>query len=209
MANKRILLEPERFYHIYNHAVNQNNLFLEQKDYHLFLARLKKYVCPIGEIYAYCLMPNHYHILLKMKEFSILQDFFELENETIQKSDFHISDNLTHQIGTFQNSYTKIINEKYNRKGALFMQSFKRKLVEKEPYLYKLVHYIHFNPVHHNFTKDINLWQNSSYFDILEKKNSIVDFEKTINLFANIEDFKQFHSQKPDEKLVLLMEDFG
>lgn len=209
MANNRIPLEPEKFYHIYNHAVHQNNLFLEQKDYHLFLARLQKYLCPISEIYSYCLMPNHYHILLKIKDFDTLKIFFILDNKKIQASDFNISDNITHQIGSFQNSYTKRINKKYNRKGALFIQSFRRKVVKKEAYLYKLVHYIHFNPVHHHFIKDFSLWTYSSYQEILKNSNYIVDVEKAINLFANIEDFKQFHSQKPDEKLVLLMEDFG
>jgi REP element-mobilizing transposase RayT len=208
MANDRILLDTEQFYHIYNHAVHQNNLFLDEKDYHLFLARLKKYVCPISDIYAYCLMPNHYHILVKIKEFATLQDFFNLKNEIIQKNDFHISDNLTHQIGSFQNSYTKLINKKYKRKGTLFMQSFRRKLVEREAYLYKLVHYIHFNPVHHNFTNDINSWNYSSYLEILENKNNIVNAEKTMSLFVNKEDFTNFHYQKPDVRLISLMEDF-
>lgn len=208
MANNRILLEPERFYHVYNHAVHQNNLFSEAKDYHFFLARLNKYFSPISEIYAYCLMPNHYHILLKIKEFEILKEYFGLKNEEIQKSDFHISDNLTHQIGSFQNSYTKIINQKYKRKGALFIQSFRRKVVEKEAYLYKLVHYIHFNPVHHHFVDNIDLWNYSSYSEILKNENQIINIENVINLFTNKQDFFQFHTQKPDEKLVSLMEDF-
>jgi|GEM_PF-4488138 len=76
LANKRIPLESNRFYHIYNHAVHLNNLFSEAKDYALFLMRLEEYILPIADIYAYCLMPNHYHLLLQIKDFETLKTFF-------------------------------------------------------------------------------------------------------------------------------------
>ncbi|TAE09529.1 MAG: transposase [Bacteroidetes bacterium] len=170
--------------------------------------RLEDYILPIADVYAYCLMPNHYHLLLQIKSFETLTNLFNLKQEEIQAPDFHISDNLTHQIGSFQNSYTKIINARKSRKGALFMQSFGRKLVTKEAYLYKLVHYIHYNPVHHGFVGELEDWEYSSYNHILAGKDIIINSRQVIDLFGSVEKYHSFHQQTPDERLIYFMENF-
>ena len=61
-------LLPDYFYHIYNHANGDDNLFREQENYRFFLQQYAKYINPIADTYAYCLMPNHFHLLVKIKE---------------------------------------------------------------------------------------------------------------------------------------------
>ena len=61
-------MQPEIFYHIYNHANGSENLFRVEDNYRFFLERWGKYVEPVANTYAYCLMPNHFHALIKVKE---------------------------------------------------------------------------------------------------------------------------------------------
>lgn len=57
----------EKYYHIYNHANGDENLFREQKNYEYFLKKYKQHISPIAETIAWCLMPNHFHLLVKIK----------------------------------------------------------------------------------------------------------------------------------------------
>ena len=57
----------EKYYHIYNHANGNENLFREQKNYEYFLEKYKQHINPIAETIAWCLMPNHFHLLVKIK----------------------------------------------------------------------------------------------------------------------------------------------
>ena len=68
MALNNIELKQGYFYHIYNRGINSCNLFEEEKDYLKFLSLLGKYVEPVAEIFSYVLMPNHFHILIYVKE---------------------------------------------------------------------------------------------------------------------------------------------
>jgi hypothetical protein len=63
-------LNPGQFYHIYNHGVGGRNLFGEPENYEYFLGLYDKYISPIAEPYAWCLMPNHFHLLVRINVFS-------------------------------------------------------------------------------------------------------------------------------------------
>ena len=93
---KRELFEYGGYYHVYNRGNNGENLFLEERNYLYFLNLMKKYLHPIAEIYAYCLMNNHFHIILKIKERDELRNMAE--------------DKLHLPFSNFFNSYAKAIN---------------------------------------------------------------------------------------------------
>ncbi len=59
-------MESDKFYHIFNHANGRENLFEEDENYRYFLQQCEKYISPIAETYAYCLMPNHIHFLIRI-----------------------------------------------------------------------------------------------------------------------------------------------
>jgi len=126
-------------YHIYSHANGKDLLFVEDSNYQNFLDRLSKYISPVAEIYAYCLMPNHFHLLVRFKD---------LENNKVANEHQY----LMKPFSNFLNSYAKAYNKRYNRRGALFLDFLKRKRVQDEKYLLKLLHYIHNNPVHHGLS---------------------------------------------------------
>lgn len=70
---KMVPLEPGRFYHVYTRGNNRENLFFEEKNYDYFLQLYKKYISPFADTYAYCLLRNHFHFLIKVKEVATVQ----------------------------------------------------------------------------------------------------------------------------------------
>lgn len=71
---KQDFLEKGYFYHIYNRGNNKENLFLEEDNYVYFLNLISKYLLPVSDTYSYCLLKNHFHILLKIKEETGISD---------------------------------------------------------------------------------------------------------------------------------------
>jgi putative transposase len=69
-----ISFEAEKVYHVYTHANGNENLFLESKNYSYFLKKYVVYLHPVAETYAYCLMPNHLHLMVRVRrEEEVLQ----------------------------------------------------------------------------------------------------------------------------------------
>lgn len=60
-------IETDRFYHIYNLGINGENIFKTDRNYLFFLSKLSEFLIPVCDVYAYCLMPNHFHLLVKIK----------------------------------------------------------------------------------------------------------------------------------------------
>ena len=77
MANHRVPFELDTIYHVYNHGNGEDLIFREVENYRFFLKRFKTYINPIAKIYAYCLMPNHFHFLLKIRSEAELCNHFE------------------------------------------------------------------------------------------------------------------------------------
>ncbi|AZA62351.1 transposase [Chryseobacterium indoltheticum] len=168
-------------YHIYTHANGKDLIFREDENYKYFLSKILKYILPIAEIYAYCLMPNHFHLLIRFK------DSNQILNEDEHKY-------LMKQFSNLLNGYAKAYNKKYNRKGSLFLDFLKRKKVGDEKYLIKLLHYIHNNPVNHRFVEDINDWKYSSYHSYINlAKESKLERKEMMQYFDTIKDFVEYH----------------
>ncbi|HLW40870.1 MAG TPA: hypothetical protein VKY82_00710 [Flavobacterium sp.] len=198
----------EKYYHIYNHANGNENLFREQKNYEYFLEKYKQHINPIAETIAWCLMPNHFHLLVKIKteeeivstSFQAFPKFGTLEKleksrkleklkklETLEaKSNF-----LSKQFANFFSSYTQSFNKVYGRRGSLFLKNFKRKEILDENYLRNLILYIHLNPLKHGFTNDILDWKWNSY-----QSFPVVHKEMFRMLFADEENYEYMHRGK-------------
>ena len=68
MSNPKDILEPGFSYHIYNHANGNDKLFREKRNYGFFLDKFEKWILPVCEPYSWCLMPNHFHFVVRIKE---------------------------------------------------------------------------------------------------------------------------------------------
>ena len=141
---------PDQYYHIYNCGVNYQKIFFTPANWHFFLLRLRKYfTSEHADIISYCLMPNHYHLLIHAKS-----------------TDF--SARVMQPLGT---SYTKAINKQQNRIGSLFQGPFQAKLILQDSYLLQLSRYIHLNPVIAGFVSQPEDWDYSSYREYTGYRN--------------------------------------
>jgi len=114
-----------KFYHVYNHGVGGQNLFRESDNFEYFLIKYDQYISPIAETYAWVLMPNHFHLLVKIKDKADIAN----DDRKDSKTPLHLKPPHQHFSNLF-NAYTKAFNKRYNLRGALFERPFKRKLVD-------------------------------------------------------------------------------
>ena len=183
------ILEANNYYHIFNQGNNGENIFIEEINYSYFLKLLKKYILPIADVFSYCLLKNHFHLLVRIKDIQ--------EGKLISKA-----------FSNFFNAYSKSINKKYNRSGSLFRDRFKRIKVKEEDYFKRLIVYINLNPVHHQFVSIIEEYKHSSYISLLSEKETLLKREEVILLFESRENLKYHLTQKKlelDEKMSALI----
>jgi len=175
MRKKKIKLQPEKIYHVYNHAISSDLLFRCDENYNFFLKKYIQFINPIADTFAYCLMPNHFHLSIRIKKLEDLYIFFISENKLPKTTVLNdeiigtIENLVSKQFGNFFNSYSKSYNKMYKRKGKLFLEDFERKLIDTDEYYKTIIHYIHFNPVYHGFVKDMRDWKYSSFESFFRK----------------------------------------
>jgi REP element-mobilizing transposase RayT len=182
-------MQSAKFYHIYNHANGNENLFRKDENYLFFLKKFSLYINPVADTYAYCLMPNHFHFLIRVKEAMELEATFG-KFKTFQKLELKVSKQFSNLFSCYTQSYNKV----YSRKGSLFMPNFKKKEITSDDYLTSVIHYIHNNPIHHGFTSTINEWPYTSYHAMLLTKNTALKREEVLSWFGGTKRFTEFHS---------------
>lgn len=181
------------YYHIYNRGINSCNIFKENENYEYFLRLYDQYISPVAETYAWVLMPNHFHFLVRIKgENEILPDLTGSQNLSglmkLKPPHQHFS-NLF-------NAYTKAVNKRFFRHGALFERPFQRKMINNAYHLKQVVLYIHHNPVHHNFCELATDYPWSSYLTCISVKPTKLHRKPVIGWFDNVANFKFQHNQK-------------
>ena len=194
MQKKEPRFEPGNFYHVYSHGNAEDNIYREEENYCYFLKRYAHYITPVARTFAFCLMPNHFHFLVQIREAEELSPFFESKG----KKGKDLSILISRQFSNLLNAYTKAFNKKYNRRGKLFLKSLKRKPVKNEKYFLRLIWYIHSNPVLHGFVEEIQQWPHSSYQIILSQKKTKIEREELLRRFRNRINFRAFHEKAID-----------
>jgi REP element-mobilizing transposase RayT len=205
MAEILISLETDKFYHIYNHAISKENFFESDADYNWFLEKLRKYVVPLCEVYAFCLMPNHFHFVLRIKNEKEVKNVLNERNigrmsieEKMQKDEGYLANAVSQQFGNLFNAYAKYFNYVHQRKGTLFTRAFRRKWIESEDYLKQLICYMHQNPVQAGYVMKPTAWKYSSYNAIVSLRDTLVMRKEVIEYFDTVENFIFCNSRNVD-----------
>jgi putative transposase len=194
MSKYHIALEPGKFYHIYNHAVGDEKLFRSDNNFQFFLRKYLLHTELYCDTYAYALMPNHFHFVIKTKPLENIIANYELVKQKKPDGDLAvISDFLMERFSNWLNSYTKAYNKVLGRKGSLFIDYMKRIEITSNQYLLNVINYIHFNAVHHGFCKNPSDWNWVSLHAYLLNKNTKVKKQEGLILFDGIENFKLQH----------------
>lgn len=174
-------LQNNFHYHFYNRGNNKELIFKEEENYTHFLKLMTVHLSQVANFYSYCLLPNHFHFVLQIKDSEYIIPKYR--------------DNIHQPFSNFFNAYTKAFNKKYNRTGSLFQKHPKRKLIKDENYLQNLILYVNTNPSHHDIA-DFKKYKFSSYSSLISSKHTLLMREETINLFDNLENFKDAHNIK-------------
>jgi putative transposase len=198
-------LEAATMYHIYNRGINSGKIFSDEKNYYYFLKLYSKYISLVADTYAYCLLGNHFHFLIKTREeFEIKNEFKHIQNRrrSIDKNDasYHISN----QFSKFFNSYSQAYNKMYKRTGALIESPFRRKEVYDDQYFSEMVYYIHANPSKHRICNNFTKYQYSSYNAYIFDGESFLKKEAILNWFGSKEEFINYHLVGTSGRKVLI-----
>ena len=192
------------YYHVYNHANGNENLFKEIKNYIFFLEKASLHILPFVKLHAYCLLPNHFHFLVYVKEFEEIKSLplFKLfQNLPIEETQLLIEKKISKSFSNLFSSYAQSFNVMYRRKGSLFMPNMKADVIEDNNGICKVVHYIHTNPVHHGFVKRLEDWKFSSYNSYLSDHITKLSKKEIIEIFGSRKYFIEYHQQPIELKL--------
>jgi len=152
---------------------------------------------PVAETFAFCLMRNHFHLLVRIKD----------EHSHKKPVD---GENISQKFGNFLNAYAKAINKAYGRMGSLFQHPFGRIPVNSDAYFTCLVAYIHLNPQKHGFVPDFRKWPYSSYYDFLKAKPTRLMKNEVLEWFGGTAGFEEFHrNTEIDGSIKNLIEEDG
>ena len=200
------MLQFSTYYHIFNHANGDDNLFREEKNYSFFLNKYHQYIDPIADTVAWCLMPNHFHLLKKIKNkdalLQTIPKFKTLESLRAEEKEKTLSNLLSKQFSNFFSSYSQAFNKVYKRRGSLFIKNFKRKEVTSDEYMRMLILYIHLNPVKHGFVSIRENWQWTSFNEFLHNQPDLLN-----RLFGNAETYiSQHHARQREFKEYQILE---
>jgi putative transposase len=185
------------FYHIYNRGNNREDLFREERNYRYFLRLYAYHVHPIADTFAYCLLKNHFHFLVRIRD-NETSRVLNTHEDGINTSDLKPSKSFSNLF----NAYTKAVNKAYGRTGSLFEERFGRIEVAKEVYFANLIFYIHFNPQKHGFVDDFREWPWSSYHALTGIDATKINRTDVLDWFGGKEQFDEFHQGMVDEKIV-------
>ncbi len=196
--------QEDGYYHIFNRGIEKRPIFLDEQDYQIFLYYMHVYLLPLEKVLlkypdlplrlysknlnkkvalvAYCLMPNHFHLLLQQKEIDGASKFLK----------------------QLMNAYTAYFNKKYLRTGGLVQGRFKAVLIDSDEQLLHVSRYIHLNPLIANLVTDLVLYKWSSYpAYINERRGELCRTDIILADFSHGSSYQQFVADEVDYGRIL------
>lgn len=200
-----IKMEEDCFYHIYNQGNNKEKIFSSVKDKETFKKHLYEYIQPFADIICFCLMDNHFHLLIHVKKWNEMKkhlDEFDGLPEFVAKIDSDDTSILAGAVVSemfrrFFMRYALKYNFAVDRTGSLFRKRFRRKKITSLKYLRNLILYIHQNPSNHGVVKDFRKYPWSSYAKMYEadvvsdlRNRRVFDI---FDIFGDKENYEKIH----------------
>lgn len=163
---------PGNIYHIYNRGINREKIFYSDRNYLFFINQMCKYLSRHCECYAFCLMPNHFHLLLKIEDDQFISKTFQ----------------------PLMVSYSKAINSEQGRIGPLFQGRFQGNLIEDKIQFLDCLKYVHLNPVQAGLVRSPIEWAHSSYRQYLNARSlTFIHTSVVLEYFEDIQEFRDFN----------------
>jgi len=149
-------------YHVYNRS--NEILFYNRDNYLFFLRKIRDHLLPYADVLSYCLMPNHFHLILTVNEEGVKY------SEKKKREDMQL---LSQSLGTVLSSYTQALNRQIGRRGNLFAHKTKAKILNdaKDDYALNCFMYVHQNPKLAKLVERLEDWEFSSFPDYIGRRN--------------------------------------
>ncbi len=187
------------YYHIFNRGANKQNVFFNSENYVFFLKLLDKYLKDYVHVLAYCLLPNHFHLIIQVKEELI-------ENDQIIVNEIEVGKLVVQKIRSMFIAYSMAINIQEKRIGSLFESKYKRLEIEDEDYLRYVIFYTHYNPEKHGIDDDFRTYRFSSYRALISDKKTNLRRDLVYGIFGDKCDFLNYHEFLHEEKESVILE---
>jgi putative transposase len=193
-------------FHVYNRTNNKEPLFASDENRLYFLKQYAKYLEPFVDTFCWCLLPNHFHFLIRVKSSATIKQHLESINRQLLKPDekkYLSGDAATEELIELQwkrffTSYAMAFNKQQGRKGNLFNRPFKRVEVNKDSHFTQAVIYIHANVLKHKLCKDFTLYRWSSWKSLISNKPTLLCREQVLDWFGGLSRFIEIHKSQSE-----------
>jgi REP element-mobilizing transposase RayT len=203
MSKARPPFQSCGFYHVFNRGNNRESIFKDERNYTYFLKLYALHVSPHVNTFAYCLLRNHFHLLIQVK------DMMPREMQAKPQGDRSI-DIVKRAFASWFQAYAMAFNKANKRTGKLFEEHFAYLPVTSDSYFVHLVRYIHCNPQKHGFVANFRDWPWSSYGTLTSVSATKLARKQVHEWFDGAQNFQKRHDEAVDERSIeaCLIEDF-
>lgn len=195
-----------RIYHVFNRTNNKERLFISDDNRNYFLRKYDEYLGPYTETFSWCLLPNHFHLLLRVKPLESIVTYLKQKNRddyTLTEKEFlneetGLSELIERAFKNMFQSYSLAFNKQHSRKGNLFCKPFRRVEINKDNQFTQAIIYIHANPQKHSIIKDFREYKWSSYDILMAQTPTRLLREEIIEWFGNKDMFEKTHLRQTE-----------
>ncbi len=184
---------PGKYYHIFNRGSNRKPIFYSRDNYDYFLKLIDKFLSDHIDILAYCLLLNHFHLIMRT-------------TDSIESNDQNYRKRITSLFKSLFVTYAMAINKQEGFIGNLFDPKFKRLEITDDDYLRYLIFYTHYNPEKYHLSSDYKEYFYSSYNALISNSKTKVNRELVMDIFDGLESFLNYHKVIHQEKIGLILE---
>jgi putative transposase len=198
---------PNNYYHIVFKAVDEIRLFKQARDHNIFLERFNFFTADFIDTWAYCMLNNHVHFIVKVKsKEEIIKNVLAIVDEkrtlsmqkflTNSNEEIFLDEMIERQMNRFMVSYVNLYKRNYNHHGGMFQSPFKRLAIHDESYLQQAIIYVHANTVKHNLPYNFKDYECCSYKKIVSSNETDVTYKAVIEFFGGKEKFELLHEEQ-------------
>ncbi|MEM6336713.1 MAG: hypothetical protein AAF752_09100 [Bacteroidota bacterium] len=196
MAERQVPFLPGRSYHVFNRGNNRDLIFYCRENYRFFLERYRKYMCRYVDTFAYALMPDHFHLFIRLKPAEAIiaaarKDYARLRTKPREALD--PGEIVGKRLADFMTSYTKAVIKWTRRVGSLLQKRTHRKAVDTAQYREVLVVYIHLNPTRYPLWLPFEANPYTSYLDLATERPTWLARNEVLAWFGGVDAFTKRH----------------
>ncbi|CAN5229838.1 hypothetical protein BH11BAC5_BH11BAC5_51290 [soil metagenome] len=212
---------PDNHYHLVFKSIDGILLFRQNSDYNIFLERFQQFTSLALDTWAYCLLNNHAHFIIKIKSIKTITKAIEeidFAKQTVAmkkllavpNKEAMLDEMMERQINSFMVSFANYIKNKYRHHGGLFQKPFKRLEIDTDNWLQTAIIYVHLNSLKHKVFNDYAAYLQGSYFYFIQQCNTYCATDEVLAFFGGLKHFISLHEAKakyyydngfPDSKL--------